>query len=189
MLHNGSPIAATVIRSRPDGKSPNTALAVNNGYTHRVLGEIMRRIHVKDIASLIGEPLPPSNWRLVDQELINRFADVTGDHQWIHIDVPRAKQELGGTIAHGFLTLSLMSAMAKETLEVDGLVRAFNYGFERVRFTGVVPAGSRIRMTANVAKVEPKSGGLLVTRSCAVEVEHQPKPVIVADWLGLYFAA
>lgn len=147
----------------------------------------MRKIHVKDIASLIGEALPASNWYPVDQELINRFADVTGDLQWIHIDVPRATKEIGAPIAHGFLTLSLMSMMAKDVLQVDGLVRAFNYGFERVRFTGVVPAGSRIRMTANIAKVEPKSGGLLVTRSCAVEVEGQPKPVVVADWLGLYF--
>jgi acyl dehydratase len=147
----------------------------------------MLSVHVKDIASLIGQPLPPSNWRLVDQELINRFADVTGDRQWIHIDVPRATKEMGSTIAHGFLTLSLMSVMAKEILAVDGLARSFNYGFERVRFTGVVPAGSRIRMTANVAKVEPKSGGMLVTRACAVEVEGQPKPVVVADWLGLHF--
>jgi acyl dehydratase len=149
----------------------------------------MRTIHVKDLDSLIGEKLPPSNWYVVDQDLINRFADVTGDHQWIHIDVPRATKELGSPIAHGFLTLSLMSMMAKDILAVDGLVRAFNYGFERMRFTGVVPAGSRIRMTADIAKVEPKSGGLLVTRACTVEVEGQAKPVIVADWLGLYFTA
>jgi acyl dehydratase len=110
----------------------------------------MRTIHVKDIASLIGQPLPPSAWRLVDQAMINRFADITSDHQWIHIDVPRATAEIGGTIAHGFLTLSLMSAMTKEILGLDGLARAFNYGFERVRFTGVVPAGSRIRMTSRL---------------------------------------
>jgi acyl dehydratase len=149
----------------------------------------MRRIHAKDIASLIGETLPASNWHSVSQDLINRFAEVTGDHQWIHIDVARATKEIGSPIAHGFLTLSMMPMMIKEVLEVDGLVRAFNYGFERMRFTGVVPAGSRIRMTANVAKVEPKSGGLLVTRACTVEVEGNPKPVIVADWLGLYFVA
>jgi acyl dehydratase len=148
-----------------------------------------RRIHAKDIASLIGETLPPSGWHVINQDLINRFAEVTGDHQWIHIDVPRATKEIGSPIAHGFLTLSMMPMMIKEVLEVDGLVRAFNYGFERLRFTGVVPAGSRIRMTANVAKVEPKSGGLLVTRACTVEVEGNPKPVVVADWLGLYFVA
>jgi acyl dehydratase len=149
----------------------------------------MRNIHVKDISSLIGETLPPSNWFLVSQDLINRFAEATGDHQWIHIDVPRATKEIGGPIAHGFLTLSLMSMMAKDILVVDGLARSINYGFDRMRFTGVVPAGARIRMTANVAKVEAKSGGLLVTRACTVEVEGNAKPVIVADWLGLHFPA
>jgi acyl dehydratase len=156
---------------------------------HSNLGGHMRRIHVKDIASLIGEVLPASNWYPISQDLINRFAEATGDHQWIHIDVARATEEIGGPIAHGFLTLSMMSVMAKDILAVEGIARSINYGFDRMRFTGVVPAGSRIRMTASIAKVEPKSGGLLVTRACTVEVEGNPKPVIVADWLGLHFPA
>lgn len=152
----------------------------------------MRKLMISDLPTVVGEALPPSAWRRVDQAMVNQFAHVTDDHQWIHVDVQRATAEIGGPIAHGFLTMSLMSAMSAETMKVEGVERALNYGFEKVRFTGVVPVGSRIRMTSTIASVEPKGGGYLVTRACAVEVElpdgtKAARPAIVADWLGLLF--
>ena len=153
-----------------------------------------RSVHYRDLPSLVGRELPVSKWTLVDQSLIDRFADVTGDHQWIHVDVKRANAEIGGTIAHGFLTLSLMPLLVKDTLTVDGVARALNYGFERLRFTGTVPAGSRVRLRQTISKVEDKSGGRLVTRACAVDVETPDRriadrPALIADWLGLFFPA
>jgi acyl dehydratase len=152
----------------------------------------MHVIDIHDLPKLVGEALPPSPWRLVDQDMVNRFADVTADHQWIHIDVPRATKEIGGPIAHGFLTVSLMSVMSQETMKVDGVGHALNYGFEKLRFTGVVPVGSSVRMTSKLASVEPRAGGYLVTRACAIEVKLPDgaiakKPAVIADWLGLLF--
>jgi acyl dehydratase len=154
----------------------------------------MRTIAIADLPKLVGEALPPSPWRKIDQALVNQFADVTDDHQWIHVDVERAKKEIGAPIAHGFLTLSLMSAMSAETMKVTGVGRGINYGFEKLRFTGVVPVGSRVRMTSKIASVDQRAGGYLVTRACAIEVElpdgtMAPRPAVVADWLGLLFPA
>ena len=146
----------------------------------------------KVLHSLINKELPPTKWIVVDQSLIDAFADATGDHQWIHVDVDRAKKEIGGTIAHGFLTLSLMSAMSADALKITGVGRALNYGFDKVRFTGVVPAGSKVRLKTTVTKIEEKNGGRLMTRNCIVEVQGpdgklHDKPAIVAEWLGLIF--
>jgi acyl dehydratase len=149
-------------------------------------------VDYKDLGTLLNKELPPSKWTVVDQSLIDAFADATGDHQWIHVDVARANKEIGGTIAHGFLTLSLMSGMAYATLEITGLARALNYGFDKIRFTGVVPAGSKVRMRTTVTKIEDKNGGKLLTRNCIVEVQGADgkvfdKPAIVAEWMGLVF--
>ncbi len=154
----------------------------------------LRTVHYRDLPSLIGVALPPSGWTEVDQTLIDRFADMTGDQQWIHVDVARAQAEIGGTIAHGFLTLSLMPMLAKQILRIEGVGRALNYGFEKLRFTGTVPAGSRVRLVQTIAKVEDKSGGRLVTRASSIEVAspdgvRAEKPAAIADWLGLYFPA
>ena len=148
----------------------------------------------KDLHTLINMDLPPSKWLVVDQALIDAFADATGDHQWIHVDEARAKKEIGGTIAHGFLTLSLMSGMAMDTLTVTGVGRALNYGFDKIRFTGVVPSGSKVRMRSTITKIEEKNGGRLMTRNSIVEVQGPDgkifdKPAIIADWLGLVFPA
>ena len=152
----------------------------------------MEIVHYNDIATLINKEIPASKWITVDQDLIDSFADATGDHQWIHVDVARAKKEIGGTIAHGFLTMSLMSTMIQDTLKVEGVGRALNYGFDKVRFTGVVPAGSKVRMRQTVTKIEDKNGGKLLTRNCIVEVmgpdgKMHDKPAIIAEWLGLVF--
>ena len=151
-------------------------------------------VDYKDLHTLINKELPPTKWLVVDQALIDSFADATGDHQWIHVDVDRAKKEIGGTIAHGFLTLSLMSGMSQDAIQINGVGRALNYGFDKIRFTGVVPAGSKIRMRTTVTKIEEKNGGRLMTRNCIIEVQGadgktHDKPAIIADWLGLVFPA
>ena len=154
----------------------------------------MLTVHYRDLETLINKEIAPSRWITVDQDLIDAFADAIGDHQWIHVDVPRATTEIGGTIAHGFLTLSLMSTMIQDIFKIDGVVRALNYGFDKIRFTGVVPAGSRIRLRQTVTRIEERNGGKLVTRSCTVEVagkDGKPfeRPALTAEWLGLVFPA
>ena len=146
----------------------------------------------KDLHTLINKELPPTKWIVVDQALIDSFADATGDHQWIHVDVDRANREIGGTIAHGFLTLSLMPIMSQEALHVTGVSRGLNYGCNKLRFTGVVPAGSKVRMRTTVTNIEEKNGGRLITRNCIVEVQGpdgkiHDKPAYIAEWLGLVF--
>ena len=155
---------------------------------------MVHTVQYKDLHTLINLDLEPTKWLMVDQSLIDAFADATGDHQWIHVDVERANKEIGGTIAHGFLTLSLMSAMSQDVLQIKGISRGINYGFDKVRFTGVVPAGSRVRMRTTVTKIDEKNGGRLLTRNCIVEVQGADgkifdKPAIIAEWLGLVFPA
>ena len=145
----------------------------------------------KDLLQHVGKELGPSEWMTVDQAMIDKFADATGDHQWIHVDVERAKTEMPGgkTIAHGLLTLSLVPRMASTLLKVTKRKRGLNYGSNRVRFTGVVPAGSRIRLRQRIANVEQlESGGFRVTSDMTVELEGQEKPVLVAQTMGVQFA-
>ena len=145
-----------------------------------------RVIGAADLPGLVGQELGVSRWLTVDQPLIDGFADLCGDRQWIHVDVERATREAGGTIAHGFLSLSLLSVLAGDIYRVEGLASALNYGFERVRFTGTVPAGARIRLRQAVAAVEPRPAGLLMTTRATVEVEGAERPALVADWLVLF---
>ena len=145
----------------------------------------MRVVNVNDLPKLAGEPLGTSKWFLVDQPLIDRYAELSGDHQWIHIDVARAQREIGGTIAHGFLTVMLMSAMMHDIIEIAGYARSLNYGFNKLRFTGVVPAGSRIRMHARLLSVEPTQNRVMLTRECTIEVEGEEKPALYAEWVTL----
>jgi acyl dehydratase len=137
--------------------------------------------------SLVGVELGVSDWVLVDQGRINAFAEVTGDHQWIHVDVERAEREIGGTIAHGFLTLSLMAGLSPSILEIDGVSRALNYGFEKLRFLSPVPAGSRVRLRETMTSVESKAGGLALTRACTMDIEDATKPALVCDWIGIVY--
>src|SRR6478752_10229051 len=115
----------------------------------------------QDLLQHVGKELGPSEWLTVTQEMIDKFADATGDHQWIHVDVERAKKELPGgkTIAHGYLTLSLLPRLASTLYKVKQRSRGLNYGANRVRFTGMVPAGSRIRLRLSIKSVEPVDGG------------------------------
>ena len=142
---------------------------------------------IEGLKSLLGEQIGPSEWREVTQEDINTFADLSGDHQWIHTDVERAKNEspFGTTVAHGNLTLSMIDGMRLELLSSSGFKLGVNYGWNRVRFPAPVPAGSRIRATAEVTDVEDVGGGWwqVVTRF-TVEVEGSDKPACVADSVG-----
>ena len=142
---------------------------------------------IEGLKGLLGEQIGPSEWREVTQEHINAFADLSGDHQWIHTDVERAKNEspFGTTVAHGNLTLSMIDGMRLELLSSRGFKLGVNYGWNRVRFPAPVPAGSRIRATAEVTEVEDVGGGWwqVVTRF-TVEVEGSDKPACVADSVG-----
>ena len=142
---------------------------------------------IEGLKALQGQEIGPSEWRTVTQEDIDTFADLTGDHQWIHTDVERAKTEspFGTTIAHGNLTLSLIDGLRIELLKSTGFKLGVNYGWNKVRFPAPVPSGSRIRATAEIVEIEEVGGGWfqIVTRF-KVEVEGVEKPACVADSVG-----
>jgi acyl dehydratase len=142
---------------------------------------------VEELKTLVGQELGASEWHTVTQDQIDRFAEVTGDNQWIHVDAERARREspYGAAIAHGFLTVSLLSGLIKEAVDVRGDYKMrINYGFNRLRFTGGVPAGSRIRARYALNSVKDVEGGVEIAWGVTVEVEGQPKPALVAEWLG-----
>ena len=143
----------------------------------------------QDLLQHVGRELGPSDWMTVDQAMIDKFADATGDHQWIHVDVERAKRELPGgkTIAHGYLTLSLVPRLAQTLSRVTKRSRGVNYGSNKVRFINPVPAGARIRLRQRIANVEEVQGGVRVTSEMTVEVEGQSKPALVAETIGVSY--
>ncbi len=137
----------------------------------------------------MGEDIGTSDWVTVDQAMIQRFADATGDHQWIHVDVERAKREMPGgkTIAHGFLTLSLIAGLAHQTHEIHHRSRGINYGSDRVRFMSPVPSGSRVRLHQKLLKVEDIEGGVRMTFSSQMEIEGQSRPALIAETISLAY--
>jgi acyl dehydratase len=148
----------------------------------------MRRVinGLDELRSLVGQEAGVSEWLTVTQEMIDRFAGLTNDHQWIHVDVERAKREsrFGTTVAHGFLTLSLLSQLMHQAVDVRGDFKMLiNYGFNRLRFVSPVPANSRIRARLTVKSVAENE----VTWSTTVEVEGVEKPAIVAEWLERFY--
>jgi acyl dehydratase len=142
---------------------------------------------IEGLRELQGQAVGPSDWRAVTQEMINTFAELSGDDQWIHVDVERAKAEspFGTTVAHGNLTLSLVDGFRKDLIESTGFLLGVNYGWNKVRFPAPVPAGSRVRATAEVVQVDDKGGGWyeIVTRF-TLEVEGNEKPCFVGDSVG-----
>lgn len=146
-------------------------------------------IRYEELVGLVGRTFT-SDWRRVRQEDVNLFAEATGDHQWIHVDVERARREspYGGTIAHGYFSLSLVPALLFETLAVTGASALLNYGANKLRFPAPVPVGSRVRGVFTVAAVEPVSGGTQVTMSCLIEVEGGAKPAMAAEILFRWLA-
>jgi acyl dehydratase len=148
------------------------------------------KLDYADLAAHVGESLGSSAWFAVAQDRVNAFADATEDHQWIHLDAERAKGgPFGTTIAHGYLTLSLFPRLYREVLEVTGVGMTVNYGADKLRFTGPVPVGSNVRLTASLKAVEPKGGGQLVTVGATIEVEGAERPAIVTDILFLMYPA
>jgi acyl dehydratase len=142
-----------------------------------------------DMKAHIGEEMGASDWLLVDQPMIDKFAEATGDHQWIHVDVERAKTEMPGgkTIAHGFLTLSLIAGLAHQTHEIRHRSRGINYGSDRVRFTSPVQVGSRVRLKQKLLKVEDIQGGVRMTFASEMEIEGQSRPALVAETISLAY--
>ena len=138
---------------------------------------------IAELPGLKGTELGTSDWIEVTQDRVNTFADATGDHQWIHVDVERAKAEspFGGPIAHGYLTLSLLIPLYAQVLTVSDAVMGVNYGLNKVRFPAPVPVGSKIRMTATLKDVEEVAGGLQLTVSAVIEREGGDKPVCIAE--------
>jgi len=133
----------------------------------------------------VGKEVAATDWLTVTQERIDEFAAATGDDQWIHVDRGRAAREspYGTTVAHGFLTLSLLPHFLKEAVEIQGARMGINYGLNRVRFTGPVPAGSRVRARFRLAAAEEIEGGMQTVWSVTVEREGEVKPVLVAEWV------
>ena len=142
---------------------------------------------LEELRGNIEKEVGVSQWHEVTQSQIDQFADVTGDHQWIHLDRDRAAREspYGTTIAHGFLTVSLLPMLITEAVEITGDVKLrVNYGFNRLRFTGAVPSGSRIRGRFTLQSIKDVEGGVEIAWLATVEVEGRDKPALVAEWLG-----
>jgi len=145
---------------------------------------------IEELKSLIGQEVAASDWFEVTQSRINAFADATEDHQWIHIDVDRAKTDspFHSTIAHGFLTLSMLPHLAAQAFKVEGDFKmGINYGLNRLRFVSPVPAGSRVRARFTLQQVEDVAGGVQLTWSVTCEIEGGAKPALVAEWLVRYY--
>jgi acyl dehydratase len=137
---------------------------------------------IEGVRGLVGRGLGTSDWLEITQEMVDRFADATGDHQWIHVDVERATAEspFGGPVAHGYLTLSLLPMLLPQIVEITGFRLTVNYGTEKVRFPAPVPVGSRVRATAVCDSVTPIEGGVQMLVTVRVEVEGGSKPALVA---------
>ncbi len=143
----------------------------------------------EDAKELVDVEVGVSDWIAIDQQMINRFANATGDHQWIHVDEERAARELpnGKTIAHGYLTLSLIPALVIDFVHFENLARAINFGCNKVRFYTAVPVGARVRARATVRQARKRGGALHLLSEIKVEVEGERKPACVAETLGMYF--
>ncbi|MCP5432271.1 MAG: MaoC family dehydratase [Alphaproteobacteria bacterium] len=150
----------------------------------------MKTIKYGELESMVGKEVGVSDWIEITQERVNQFADATGDHQWIHIDRERAKKEMptGTTIAHGFLTLSLLPMLGASIMRVEGVSRGINYGCNRVRFTNMVPTGSRVRGRQKVLAVEPKAGGKQMITEMTIEIEGQDRPACVAEAISVLYS-
>ena len=138
--------------------------------------------HLAELEALVGQEVAVSDWITVDQQRIDRFADATGDHQWIHVDPVRAAAgPFGATVAHGFLTLSLLPELSASAIEVRDTRMGVNYGLNRVRFPAPLPSGSRLRGRFRLLAYEPIAGGAQVTMEVTMEREGSDKPVCVAE--------
>ena len=144
---------------------------------------------IDDAKALEGQQVGLSDWAVVDQHRIDQFAEATADYQWIHVDTERAGREMpdGKTIAHGYLTLSLIPALTENFLEFENLERAINFGTNKVRFYAPVQSGSRVRARGTVLQARSRAGALLLTSEIRIEVEGDRKPACIAETLGMYY--
>ena len=149
----------------------------------------MTSVDLARLGDLAGREVGVSDWLLVAQDRIDAFADATGDRQWIHVDAERARTgtPFGATIAHGFLTLSLVSALVRDTVTVDGVRMALNYGLNRVRFVSPVPSGSRIRARVALAKIDDMADSIQAIWNVTIERDGGDKPAVVAEWIVRYY--
>jgi acyl dehydratase len=146
-----------------------------------------RTIVLDELPSLAGQVLAVSEWLVVSQQMTDGFADLINDHQWIHVDIDRASRENGGTMAHGFLILSLLTTLSDSELDWSGCGRRLNYGFNRIRFANAVRCGARVRLRDKLVSAEEKGAGWLITRDCTLEIYAEEKPAVVAEWLTMAF--
>ncbi len=149
----------------------------------------MQPVEFKDLPDLVGQETGVSDWLEITQERVNLFADATGDHQWIHVDVERANREMGGPIAHGYLTLSLIPFLSSGLMPVSGVTRGINYGSDKVRFTNMVRIGKRVRLRQKLIGAEPKSGGLQIKNECTIEIEGEERPACVAETISIIYGS
>ena len=147
----------------------------------------MAVVEFSDLPGLVGKEVGVSDWLEITQERVNQFAEATGDHQWIHVDVERATREIGGPIAHGYLTLSLIPFLGEGLLDVNGVARAINYGSDKVRFTNMVRVGKRVRMRQKLIGAEPKAGGMQLKSECTIEIEGEERPACVAETISIVY--
>ena len=149
----------------------------------------MKTVSLSQLEGLVGHEVATSDWRLVAQDQIDAFAAATDDHQWIHVDAERARAEtpFGRTIAHGFLTLSLLSPLMREAIDVDGLRMTLNYGLNRVRFVSPVPSGSRVRARVALGRIEDVGDSTQATWNITIEREDSENPCVVAEWIVRYY--
>jgi acyl dehydratase len=142
-----------------------------------------------DLEARIGTETGVSHWLLIDQSRVNLFADATDDHQWIHLDTERAARELPGgkTIAHGYLTLSLLPFLCKGLLKLEGVTRGINYGSNKVRFMTMVKVGSRVRARQKLLEARSKAGALMITTEVTIEIEGEERPACVAEIVSLVY--
>ena len=143
---------------------------------------------IRELEGRVGEEVAVSPWLEITQERIDTFAKAIDDFQWIHVDRERAKASpFGGTIAHGFLTLSILSHLAERTFSFSDRKMGINYGLNRVRFTAPVKSGSRVRARFTLAGYDKLEGGVQITWSTTVEVENSDKPALIAEWIGRHY--
>ncbi|MFO1186949.1 MAG: MaoC family dehydratase [Alphaproteobacteria bacterium] len=142
-----------------------------------------------DFEAMVGTEIGVSDWLLIDQKRIAQFADATNDHQWIHVDEERARRELptGKTIAHGYLTLSLIPCLTRGMLKIEGATRVINYGLNKVRFMTMVPVNSRVRARQKLVSVRERAGAIQTTNEITIEIEGEKRPACVAETIGLFF--
>ena len=145
------------------------------------------KVAYADLESLAGKEVGVSDWHTIDQDRVNMFAEATGDHQWIHVDVERATAALGSPIVHGYLTLSLLPMLGPEVMHVTGTTRGINYGANSVRFTNMVPVGSKLRMRQTVKEVNEKAGGKQIISECVIEIEGKDRPACVAETITILY--